>query len=282
MNPQKTFSRNVIVDARGVSLLLPSAPRRIVSLVPSITETLFDFGAGSSLVGRTRFCIRPPELVRPVLKIGGPKNPDISLIVAQRPDLVIANMEENEEHDIEALEREGILVFVTYPKTVDDGFQLLKTLSVMTGTAATAKSYIDQAAHVMKEVRSSIDVSAVRPRILYLIWRKPYMTVSKDTFIHDMIVYCGGSNVFADHAERYPAITVEDIQNAEPDIIILPSEPYRFRKIHREELMAFDTIPAVKRNKILFADGEMFSWYGTRMIRGLAYVRDLLSRNAAV
>jgi len=278
MNSGFSSYSQTVTDARGIPVVMPRHPRRIVSLICSITETLFDFGAGNRLVGRTNFCVKPPRLVDAVLKIGGPKNPDIDRIIAQRPDLVIANIEENEKHDIEKLEKENIPVFTTFPRTIADSLELLRTLGRVTGTEEAAETYYHRAERIIRDVSARVGAVKNRPAVLYLIWRKPYMTVNRDTYIHDMIAFCGGTNVFAEHSVRYPAITVEEMAASQPDIIVLPSEPFRFQERHASEIRHNAGIPAVRNNAVLFADGELFSWFGTRMIHGIPYVYNLLRR----
>jgi len=267
-----------MTDARGAAVTVPRYPNRIVSLIPSITETLFDFGLSDKIAGRTTYCVRPSGSVDAVPVIGGTKNLNIDIVCSHRPDLVIANIEENEQHDVELLEKRGIPVFVTFPRTVLDSFDLLKTLAALTGADAASKTYIEAAERVMNAIREAAASIEKKPRIAYLIWRKPYMTVNRDTYIHDMITFCGGVNVFSEYPNRYPEVRIEDISRAQPDMIILPSEPYRFLEKHRQEIMSYNTIPAVKMANVLRADGEMFSWYGTRMIHGLHYVREIISR----
>ncbi|MFC1729263.1 ABC transporter substrate-binding protein [candidate division KSB1 bacterium] len=266
-----------IIDARGLPVRLPASPKRIVSLICSITETLFDLGAGELLAGRTDYCIRPPGLVDTVPMTGGPKNPDIDRILALNPDLIIANIEENEKPDIEKFENAGIPVFVTYPRTVSDSVELIKTLAEITGASQAAASYIARAESLIEQVGCAVGKSGKGPRVLYLIWRKPYMSINGDTYIHDLIVFCGGMNVCAGHRDRYPVVSTEDISALEPDIIILPSEPFRFTGKHKREIMNQVSVPAVRNKQVILADGELYSWYGTRMLYALPYVLKMLT-----
>lgn len=260
------------IDARGISVTLPHNPQRIVSLICSITETLFALGLGNRIAGRTNYCIKPMPQVKSVKKIGGPKNPDIGAILALNPDSVIANIEENEKEDINRLENEGIPVFVTYPRTVKDSLTLIRTLGLITGSEQTAESFYKKAENVVQRTLKQADSITHRPTVIYLVWRKPYMSINKDTYIHNVITLCGGINIYAGRPDRYPEITIEDIVNEQPDIIFLPSEPFPFKKKHVKEFMHYGTIPAVSNNKVLTVEGELFSWYGIRMIFGLPYV----------
>ncbi|MFC1563287.1 ABC transporter substrate-binding protein [candidate division KSB1 bacterium] len=265
------------IDARGKEVLLPPRPERIVSFICSITETLFEIGAGERVIGRTNYCIKPAPVIEEVQKIGGPKNPDIDLILSLKPDLLIANVEENEKKDIDILERSGVPVFVTYPKTITDSIELIKTLGMITDTEAEAGELYNKAINIAEEIKQKTESSANPPSIVYLIWRKPFMTINSDTYINNLIEFCGVLNVFADRNERYPEISLEDIMQSRPEIIFFPSEPYPYKKIHTEEFMHLSDIPAVRNNRLLLVDGEMFSWYGYRMIHGLKYIYSILN-----
>ena len=268
---------HTLTDARGIPVTLPRNPGRIVSLICSITETLFEFGLGDKLVGRTNYCIRPMPQVESVRKIGGPKTPDIDIIIAQKPDLIIANVEENERKDICRFEEEGIPVFVTYPRLVVESLELIKTLGFVTGREKEAGPWCSKAERVIRETERQTASAVYRPTVIYLIWRKPYMTINSDTYIHDVITICGGLNVYADQSDRYPELIVDDIITAQPDIIFLPSEPFPFTEKHTNEIQQHPDIPAVRNGRVLLVDGEMFSWYGVRMIFGLPYVRRILA-----
>lgn len=265
------------IDARGISVALPHNPQRIVSLICSVTETLFALGLGDRIAGCTNYCIRPMPQVESVKKIGGPKNLDIEAILALNPDLVIANIEENERGDINRLEDKGIPVFVTYPRTVNDSLTLIRTLGLITGSEQAAESFHKKAENVVHQTLKQVALITYRSNVIYLIWRKPYMVINKDTYIHDVITLCGGINIHAEHPDRYPEITIEDIVNAQPDIIFLPSEPFPFKKKHIKEFMHYGAIPAVHNNRVMPVDGELFSWYGVRMIFGLPYVRKIFA-----
>ncbi|KPK88498.1 hypothetical protein AMJ80_10985 [bacterium SM23_31] len=265
------------IDARGISVTLPCNPHRIVSLICSITETLFALGLEDRIAGRTNYCTRPMPQVESAKKIGGPKNPDIEAILALNPDLVIANIEENEKNDIERLENEGIPVFVTYPRTVKDSLELIRTLGLITGKEHEADAFYRKAENVVHKILKQVASMQYRPNVAYLIWREPYMAINRDTYIHDMITVCGGINIYAEYPQRYPEITIEDIVDAKPDIIFLPSEPFPFKKKHIKEFMRYRAIPAVRNNRVLTVNGEFFSWFGVRMIFGLPYVRKIFA-----
>ena len=268
-----------VIDDRGRPVSIPRNPQRIVSLICSITETLFELGLEKRITGRTNYCIRPDPAVDKVKKIGGPKNPDIDRILELNADLVIANREENEEKDIIRLENEGVPVFVTYPRSITESLELIKTLGAITGTDKIAHEWYERAERAIHKTREMTSTITARPSVIYLIWRKPYMTINKDTYIHDLISFCGGLNLYAENQDRYPEISIDDIVSAQPDIIVLPSEPFPFKKKHADEINRCKDIPAVRNNRVYLADGELFSWYGVRMIPGLPYVQRILFEN---
>lgn len=265
-----------VTDARNKRVAIPENPQRIVSLICSITETLFELGLGSRIAGRTNYCIRPAPQVEQVHKIGGPKNPDLNDIISLNPDLVIANIEENEEKDIQIMEKEGLPVFVTYPRTVMESLELIRTLGLITGQENEAEIWYRKAEKVVRDVAKEVSAIERSPSILYLIWRKPYMAVNRDTYIHDLIDFCGGTNCNADDSDRYPVLSVDDMIRLQPEMILLPSEPYPFKEKHVDELMRYTEIPAIRNKKVLLVDGELFSWYGVRMIPGLAYGQKII------
>lgn len=265
-----------IIDARGKTVIIPRNPQRIVSLICSITESLFELGLEKRITGRTNYCIRPAPAVNRIKKIGGPKNPDVEKILIDNTDLVIANIEENEEKDIVRLENEGVPVFVTYPRSVMDSLELIKTLGTITGTEKQALKWYEKAERIIHNTSKTTSAVTSHPSVIYLIWRKPYMTINKDTYINDLIRFCGGKNLYAENQDRYPEISLDEIVSAQPEIIILPSEPFPFKKKHADEINRCKDIPAVRHKRVYLADGEMFSWFGVRMIPGLPYAQKIL------
>jgi ABC-type Fe3+-hydroxamate transport system substrate-binding protein len=246
-----------LVDASGVGLALTRPPRRIVSLVPSLTETLCALGLADALVGITVYCREPRDLLRGKTRIGGEKNPDLARIRELGPDLVVANVEENVAEHVATLRAWSIPVWVTYPRTVAAGIAMIRELGVLTGTAARADAI---AAPLEAQLARVSAASARRPpvRVFYAIWREPWMTVGRDTYIHDMLRVCGAQNVFGDRPERYPTVTLEDVAAAHPDVVLLPDEPFRFRRAHAEELEGLAP-------RIELVDGKPFSWHGPRI-----------------
>jgi ABC-type Fe3+-hydroxamate transport system substrate-binding protein len=265
------------VDSSGVAVELERPPRRIVSLVPSLTETLCALGLADALVGITVYCIEPREVVAGKTRIGGEKNPDLEKIRRLEPDLVIANIEENLREHVEALRAWSIPVWVTYPRTVADGIGLITELGAVTGTEARAAEIVGEIQPLYERVRSSASRRPAVP-VFYPIWRAPYMTINRDTYIHDMLSVCGARNVFADRPERYPTVTLDEVAAARPAVILLPDEPFRFRRAHVADFAGYTEVPAVRDGRIHLVDGKPFSWHGPRIAEALRTVPSLLER----
>ncbi len=263
-----------ISDALGRPLDLERPPRRIVSLVPSITEALFAFGLNDRIAGVTRFCTEPEDGVAAKPRVGGTKNPDVERIIGLEPDLVVANAEENRREDIERLAAAGIAVFVTFPRTVRQAIDMMRDLARITSAEDAAQPLIQEA-----EAELALAAQANRARrplrIFCPIWR-PWMTVGPDTYVHDFIAACGGANVFATSPERYPATSLDDVARLAPDVILLPDEPYPFSAKHVPELMAYRQVPAVRDKRIYLVEGKQLCWYGPRIAGSLRAIQGLL------
>ena len=251
-------------DATGRELALGRAPRRIVSLIPSITETLFALGLDEAIVGVTVYCVEPRAGVARKTKVGGEKNPKLELIRELAPDLVIANVEENLKTHVDRLREWGIPVWVTYPRTVAEGIGMVRELGELTATRTRAAAIAAELEALLAEVRAQTAAGPPVP-VFYPIWRAPYMTINGDTYVHDMLAVCGGRNVFGDRPDRYPTISLEEVRAARPDVIVLPDEPFRFRAIHVQDFAPYPDIPAVARGRIHLMDGKLFCWYGPRI-----------------
>jgi len=264
------------VDALEREVRLPSPPRRVVSLVPSLTETLFAFGVGDAVVGVTNFCVEPRDAVTGKTKVGGTKTLDVSRIVALEPDLVVASAEENRKEDIQALVREGLQVYVTLPTTVAGALDLLEELAAMTRAGAKAGRIVEGARKALAKVRAAIEG---RPpvRTFCPIWRNPWMTVGPGTYMHDFIAVCGGANIFEWRHERYPRVELREVAEKDPQVVLLPDEPYRFGPAHVSEITALRSISAVRENRIYLLEGRHLCWYGPRIAAGLRYVSSLLA-----
>jgi len=264
------------VDALEREVRLPSPPRRVVSLVPSLTETLFAFGVGDAVVGVTNFCVEPRDAVTGKTRVGGTKTLDVSRIVALEPDLVVASAEENRKEDIQALVREGLQVYVTLPTTVAGALDLLEELAAMTRAGAKAGRIVAGARKVLAQVCKAKEG---RPpvRTFCPIWRNPWMTVGPGTYTHDFITVCGGVNIFEWRHERYPRVELREVAEKDPQVVLLPDEPYRFGPGHVSEIAALRGISAVREDRIYLLEGRHLCWYGPRIAAGLRHVSSLLA-----
>ena len=240
-------------------------PKRIISLVPSQTELLFDLGLDEEVIGITKFCVHPQHWFENKKRVGGTKNINIEKIRSLQPDLILANKEENVKEQIEQLEKIAP-VWVSDITTFEDALQMINSIGAITNTTSKAESLIKR----ITTNFSQLQTTNHKLQTCYLIWRNPYMTIGGDTFINDMLNKCGLQNVF-EHLMRYPEITIEQLVAANPQLILLSSEPYPFKEKHVEELQPF-----FNNTKIILVDGEMFSWYGSRMIHAPNYFASLL------
>ena len=252
-----------VEDALGRQFDFDTAPRRIVSLVPSITETLFAFGLDDAVVGATDYCVHPGDRLAQGPRVGGTKNVRVDEVVALEPELVIANREENRRRNVEALEARGLRVFVTYVRTLTEAVRDLGTLGRIMRCHAKAAAIARELDAALAEVGG-----APAPRVLALIWKKPWMTFNADTFAHDLSSASGGRNPFADAAARYPRISEAELAAVDPEVILLPTEPYAFGEEDRRELGSLDC-QAARNGRVHVVEGELLSWYGPRMPRAL-------------
>lgn len=248
-------------DNLGAPILLSSKPQRIVSLVPSLTETLVDAGLKNQLTGITKFCVHPKGLRQEIKVIGGTKNPRIKDILNLKPDLVFANKEENREEDINELKK-FTQVYVTDIKNNQDILDFLRMLNVVFKT--------DACFELLQKIQN-LPIYPERKKIptCYLIWKDPWMTIGKDTFIHSMMEKYGFQNICSDSV-RYPIISFEQIKAHQTKIVMMSSEPYPFKEKDKEELHKL-----LPRTIIILVDGEMFSWYGSRLLLADTYLNNL-------
>jgi ABC-type Fe3+-hydroxamate transport system substrate-binding protein len=261
-------------DASGAALDQAEPPRRIVSLVPSITETLCHLGLADRLVGVTAYCVAPRDVVRTKTRIGGEKDPDLAAIRALQPDLVVANVEENLREHVVTLRGWGIPVWVTYPRTVAEGLAMVRELGQVTGTDGRAEAILADLEPLYARVRAASARRRPVP-VFYAIWRQPWMTISADTYIHDLLTVCGARNVFGDHPSRYPTVTLDEVAARRPEVIVLPDEPFRFRRLHLEDFAPYADVPAVRARRIHLVDGKPFSWHGPRVGEALCTLPEL-------
>lgn len=246
-------------DARGKVHDFSQTPRRVVSLVPSLTETLFDLGAGDQVAGITDFCIFPEALDRH--RVGGTKNPDIEKIRALAPDLVHMNLEENLRRHAEEIERFAP-VFVSEPKSVEDVALLIEQLGELHHRRERAR---ELAAEIREQIRAMPTRSFT---FACAIWKDPWMWCGGDTYVSRLVEAAGGSNVLGDR-ERYPNASPEEVLAQRPDVVFLPDEPYLFTE---------DDAASIKGPRVIgpFA-GHLFTWHGTRTRHGLRFLREVIS-----
>ena len=250
-------------DAAGQRHAPASGPVRIVSLVPSITELIWDLGLGAQLVGRTGFCIHPRESLRAVPKVGGTKDVKLEAIRALAPTHVIVNVDENTRAVAEALVGFVPHVIVTHPCTPEDNRDLYRLLGHVFGVTARAEALVTRFDAALAQ---ALRVGAELPpeRVLYLIWREPWMTVSPATYVSASLATVGWYSQPVEDEMRYPAFATDAPWLAQVDRVLLSSEPYRFRERHLAEVAAWSGRP------VQLIDGEWASWYGSRAIAGLA------------
>lgn len=236
---------------------------RVISLVPSITEALFDLGlTENEVVGRTKFCIHPSEKIKNVEIVGGTKNLNIEKIKSLKPDLILANKEENVKEQVEILMKD-FKVNVYNTETIEDNYYLLKNLGLLFHKEEKAQLFNLKIYEVLNQTKINS-----KTKVAYLIWNNPYMTVGSDTFIHHILTEIGFENIFKNRT-RYPEIQTEDLKEA--DVIMLSSEPFPFKEKHIEELK--ESYPD---KKIMIVDGEAFSWYGTHIAKCESYFNELI------
>ncbi len=238
-------------------------PKRIISLVPSQTELLYDLGLEDEVVGITKFCIHPEHWFRNKTRIGGTKDVKFDRVKALTPTLIIANKEENVKEQVEALASIAA-IYTTDISTLEDAYHMMQEIGKLTNTSRKAEEIIRNIKDGFRMLSEQLHPQTTKT-CLYLIWKDPYMSVGGDTFIHDMMLHCKLENVVANET-RYPSITIERIKSLAPEIILLSSEPYPFKEKHIAELQKHlpDAI-------ILLTDGEMFSWYGSRLQHSPAF-----------
>lgn len=286
------------------TLQLEKPPRRVVSLVPSLTESLFDLGFGEVVVGITEYCVYPAEQVSKLPRVGGTKNPRLEEILALAPDLVLANREENPRQIVEALQAANIPVWVTFPTTVRAALDILWLLVGLFHNR-TAASKLETLEIALGWAQNAFSDS--RPlRYFCPIWFDEtsdglpwWMTFNHETYTHDLLRIFGGWNIFADRQRRYPLeadlglqdpqdpagkdtryprVGLNELQKANPEIILLPSEPYSFEAKHETQIrdLLLDSL-AVRHNRIVPVDGSLLTWHGTRLGRALQELPALLA-----
>ncbi len=252
-------------DQMNRTIRLEKFPERIVSLVPSQTELLFDLGLGERVVGITKFCIHPNEWYKSKRRVGGTKNLHLDIIEQLCPDLIIGNKEENTQADIDRLDKK-YPVYMSDIFTIDDALQMITDIGQLTDTLSAANK-------ITQSVKQDFGTFTIQNKsVLYLIWADPFMAAGENTFIGDVIRKIGLTNCVKDSTARYPELSLTQIAELNPDFIFLSSEPFPFNAAHAEK------ITHTYKGSIEFVDGELFSWYGSRMQHMKAYFTNLFQR----
>lgn len=292
-----------IRDDRNRELLFGTAPKRVVSLVPSDTSTIADLGCAGALVGRTDYCELPADVVAKLPSVGGTKNAKYDAIVALEPDLVVANQEENARPLLEQLAQNGIRVFIAFPKRVADGLAHMARLARIFRVERDARVHelVKRGYDALREAEALR--SSQRPvKTFCPIWMEPLMTIHASTFISDMLEVAGAQNVFADRERkyplaadlgrgvakaedevagrdvRYPRVILEEVEARAPELVLLPDEPHPFSEQDADVFRKLD-IPAAKRHAIVRTGGKDLCWYGSRSVEGLPRLRALIDRH---
>jgi ABC-type Fe3+-hydroxamate transport system substrate-binding protein len=254
---------------REIRLNSEKSTLRIVSIVPSQTEFLFDIGLAENIVGITKFCIHPSYALKEKNIVGGTKNINIQKIIDLKADIVIANKEENEQSQIEELMKH-VPVWISDIYTLDDAYQMMLSLGDLFDKSTESKALVT-------EIRNSFEhfqALKTNKKVAYFIWRGPYMLAGENTFINHLLEKMGYENIAltSTNKSRYPEINAEELHTLQPEIIYLSSEPYPFKEKHLQELQEI-----CPNAQIQLVDGELFSWYGSRLKHSAAYMQSLLS-----
>ncbi len=256
------------IDQTGRIVFIKTNPQRIISLVPSQTELLADLGLTDQVVGITKFCVHPASWFHSKTRVGGTKQLKMDLIRKLQPDLIIANKEENVKEQIEELAKE-FPAWLSDVQTLEDAYKMIYQVGLITHRETVAGELLTQ----IKTNFTKLPISTHPIPSLYLIWQKPYMAAGSDTFIHTMMEVAGFSNLLSGR-KRYPEISLQQLRELNPPLLLLPSEPFPFKQKHAD---AFQSL--LPQSRVLLVDGEMFSWYGSRLLKAADYFRKLRVKN---
>ena len=251
-------------DQLGNTIKLGEVPKRIISIVPSQTEFLWNIGVHNELVGITKFCVHPNKLKKNILLVGGTKKLNIQKIRSLKPDLIIGNKEENEKADIVLLQQE-FNVWMSDIYNFEDAFDMMLRLGKIVDKEKKSMELVSQLKNNLVELKNTFKHQTVA----YFIWNKPYMLAANSTFINSVLSYIGFRNVCS-NLERYPQLSNEQLQQLEPDFCFLSSEPFPFKEKHVKELQQL-----LPKTNICIVDGELFSWYGSRLVHLNTYIKKL-------
>ena len=264
-----------LTDLTFTEIEIPQPVRSVVSLVPSVTESLFGLGVGDRLVGRTAFCVSPKPEVDAIANIGGTKSPNLKRIIELHPNLVLANKEENRREDILHLREQGVTVHVSQPTTVEEGLAYVSTLGRIFQVEEKADAVVHEGVREVvaarERARERDEQNAhrrnprphSRPRVVAFVWKDPWMAAGGGTYMGDVIETLGGDHVLSATTDRYPEVTLDEVAELRPDILLFPDEPFAFTEEHiapwRERL---PTLPA---DRFRLCSGQDLCWFGTRI-----------------
>jgi ABC-type Fe3+-hydroxamate transport system substrate-binding protein len=265
-------------DALGHRFSLESPPKRIISLVPSQTELLFDLGLEERIIALTKYCIHPRTKVRKKIKVGGTKDFDIEKILSLEPDLVIANKEENTEAGIKTLQAK-VPIWTSDIFTLEEALKMIIDIGKITNCIEKSLILKNEIESNFQNLALQFDPEKPKLRVLYLIWKDPYMAAGSQNFIDDMIRKAGFENALKQ--PRYPILQASDIEAIKPDLVFFSTEPYPFKTAHFEafhQILPYTNLAS----DFHLVDGEMFSWYGSRLLKSPAYFKELYQRIQAL
>lgn len=266
------MTKKTFTDQLNRSIEINFPPKRIISLVPSQTELLYDLGLRETVVGVTKFCVRPEIWRHAKQQIGGTKKLKLHVIETLKPDLIIANKEENDQHQIETLAKQ-YPVWISHVITHEEAFDMILSVGELVNRLDEAvRINIQLIHHRMSYGNLKEKIENRLLTVAYFIWQKPYMVAANHTFIDSTLKNFGFINIFGSRS-RYPVITDIELKIANPDIILLPSEPFPFKEKHVQQFQQI-----CPKATVLLVDGEIFSWYGSRMLKMRAYFKALVER----
>lgn len=255
------------IDQIGNRIEINEPPKRIISLIPSQSEYLWDLGLKAQLVGISKFCIHPKEMFETITRVGGTKQLDIEKIRSLKPDLIIGNKEENVKEQIEELQKE-FKVWMSDVNTLSEALEMMLQIGEMCGKKSESEHMVEKINKDLEQIKSVFNNRTAA----YFIWNKPYMVVGSNTFINAVLEHVGIKNCF-ENKSRYPETSIEELKDLKPNLILLSSEPYPFQETHAKEIQ--DQLP---KSKVMLVDGEMFSWYGSHLLSLRSYILNLRSQ----
>ncbi len=256
-------------DQIGTKHTFETTPKRIVSLVPSQTELLYDLGLEDAIVGVTKFCIHPYHLKAKKTIIGGTKNVKFEKIKDLKPDIIIANKEENTKEIVDELSQ-ICPVWVTNILTIEDNLQMIRDFGTLFNKRTDARKWIDKTNYALQDFETFIADKPIK-KAAYFIWANPYMVAGNNTFINELLQLNHFCNIYENKESRYPEVELKKIRlEGDPDYVFLSSEPFPFKDEH-----AFEIGRVTHHAKTVFVDGEMFSWYGSRLVKAFDYFKKL-------